>query len=461
MRVIGNFFHKRDDERGATAVIVTLSLIALLGLIVLTVDVGQLLFKRRSMVNASDAAALAAAQSCAGLDDADSPEAMADAFAIDNATRVISAVPNIVDLVGCDGPAFGHVTVEYATNQDLFFAGVLGFDGSATVKTQATAGWGPTGAANPLPIVVYTGQEQGNCDIQPGTPPGTSCYLWYDNDLFNNSAFGFLNLCTANDPCQQGWDVSAGANCPNVGSSLREDWIQGNWSGGPNDVSPPYTLVCRVSGLSTSNWSSLEGRELPAGHTFGVDDSADLIFPVNDCTNQVLTDGSRGCSTTLSPEKYAIVGFIVLHLVDVLDSASEWGGTSLKDCHLNNFNVAPGQVIPLSSLGPSGQCPTTTPSGVENFRINNLTSSPNWTYDDLNKTLRWTGPAGRVAVDFNWWLDGQCGRPPNDSSAICIKVSTVEVRFGGTEPCETCPDFGLRAVRLCDLAYGSCPQDPN
>ena len=72
------------DERGATAVIVALTLIALCGVIVLTVDVGQLLFKRRAMVNASDAAALSAAQTCAGLADSDSPEAMADAFAVDN-----------------------------------------------------------------------------------------------------------------------------------------------------------------------------------------------------------------------------------------------------------------------------------------------------------------------------------------------------------------------------------------
>ena len=37
------------DERGATAVIVALTLIALCGVIVLTVDVGQLLFKRRAI----------------------------------------------------------------------------------------------------------------------------------------------------------------------------------------------------------------------------------------------------------------------------------------------------------------------------------------------------------------------------------------------------------------------------
>jgi Flp pilus assembly protein TadG len=115
----------RRNEEGAVAVIVVLSLVALLGMIVLTVDVGQLLFKRRAMVNASDAAALAAAQTCAGLDDSDVPEVMADTFALDNVGNAITAAPNITELVGCDGPAFGHVTVEYGVNQDLFFAGVL------------------------------------------------------------------------------------------------------------------------------------------------------------------------------------------------------------------------------------------------------------------------------------------------------------------------------------------------
>jgi hypothetical protein len=448
---------RRDD--GATAVIVVLTLVALLGVIVLTVDVGQLLYKRRAMVNASDAAALAAAQSCAGLSDSDSPGAMANTFAANN---VSTAVGGIIDIAGCDGPPYGHVTVEYGVQQGLFFAGVLGFEGPAQVTTKATAGWGPTGRANPLPIVVYTGQEQGNCDIQEGTPPGTPCYMWYDNDLFNNSAFGFLNLCTANDPCQQGWGVGQTDNCPNVGASLRQDWIEGNWSGGPNEVVPPFSYVCRVSGVSETNWSTLEGREIPgipSGHVFGVEDDADLIFPVNDCTQQVLTDGTIGCSTTLSPEKYAIVGFIVLHLEDVLDSASEWGGSSMRSCSVR-LNLSPSQVVPLSSLGPSGQCPTSTPSGVENFMLGGQTSSPNWTYDDLNKSFTWTGPATpRVDVEFDWWMDGECGRPPNNSSAICLKVTTVEVRFGGQGICPGCADFGLRGVRLCDLPIGSCPED--
>jgi uncharacterized membrane protein len=55
----------RREETGATLIIVTLSLVAMLSVMVLAVDVGSILFIRRAMVNAADAAALAAAQSCA------------------------------------------------------------------------------------------------------------------------------------------------------------------------------------------------------------------------------------------------------------------------------------------------------------------------------------------------------------------------------------------------------------
>jgi hypothetical protein len=435
-----------DDERGATAVIVVLSLIALFGLIVLTVDVGQLLFQRRGMVNASDAAALAAAQSCAGLDDTDVPEAMADAFALNNVSNAVTGLPNITEMVGCDGPSYGHVSVEYAMNQELFFAGVLGFNGPASVRTAATAGWGPAGGANPLPIVVYTGNDQGNCQIEEGTPADVPCYLWYDNDLFENSAFGFLNLCTATDPCQHGWDVASNANCPNVGASLRDDWISGNWAGGPNDLNyPDPTYVCVVTGVSSANWQALDRRV-----------GSDLIFPIDDCPTNVDMNGNIvGCDQF--PNKYNIIGFITLHLDAVLDSAAEWGGVARTTCERRNLDVTPGLVVPLSSFS-GGQCPNgSTPTGVIDFRIDGQPSSPNWTYDDLNKRFTWTGPADRVDVSFDWWLDGECGQPPPNSSAVCIKVHTVKVRFGGTDPGEGA-DFGLRAIELCDLRIGSCPE---
>ena len=58
-----------------------LALIAIMGMLVLTIDVGGLLLKRRAMVNASDAAALAAAQSCADTGDSFTPESRADIYA--------------------------------------------------------------------------------------------------------------------------------------------------------------------------------------------------------------------------------------------------------------------------------------------------------------------------------------------------------------------------------------------
>jgi hypothetical protein len=469
--------HRRpgpNGERGATAVIVALSLIALLGLIVLTVDVGQLLFKRRAMVNASDAGALAAAQACAGVNDSDVPEAMSDVFASANASGVISGLPNIVEMVGCDGPSYGYVTVEYTTNQDLFFAGVLGADGPATVRTRATAGWGPAGAANPMPIVVYTGSDQGDCDIRGAddpdgpTPPGEQCYLWYDNDMFNQSAFGFLNLCTAEDAAarkcsQQGWDVGASDSCPNVGASERDDWINGDWDGQPNEVRwPDVTYVCRVSGLTTSNWGSLSARALAEHVAEG--DTADLIFPVNDCTKQVDSSGTAiGCNPTEAPDKYAIIGFIVLHLRAVLDSKAEWEGASgsCQAAPMNMNSSTPN--IDLDLLAPGLGCsPYDVISNVRlkaNGNPKCCTEGTHYTYDPDTHVVDWIGGTrDNVTLTWDYALGGPCGVPPGNDSAVCIQVETVEVRFGG-DFAGGGADFGLRAVRLCDNAYGSCPQD--
>ena len=441
------FRRTQDGERGATAVIVVISLVAMLGLVVLTVDVGQLLFKRRAMVNASDAAALAAAQSCAGLEDTDIPQTMANVFAQQN---VSAATGSITEMVGCDGPAFGHVTVQYGVDQGLFFGGVLGANGPARVATTATAGWGPAGAGNPIPIVVYEGSTQGGCDIREDTPADVQCYMWYDNDLFANSAFGFLNLCTAEDSCQQGWDVGRTDSCPNVGASLRNEWINGTWTGQPTETNfPATTYVCRVSGLSSSDWSGMEGR---------IGD--ELLFPVNDCMTEVDASGNDLlCNPNVAPDKYNIIGFIVLRLDAVYDSAAEWQGTPFTHCTRNNFNVDPGQTYPIATVNGGG-CPSpSTPTGVQDFRVNGQTSGANWAYDTVNKLFTWTGPAGRVQLDFDWWINGECGPPPGNSSAVCLKVTTVESRFRGTAVCESCKDFGARAVKLCDLTIGSCPRD--
>jgi hypothetical protein len=442
---------RKDGERGATAVIVVISLFAMLGLVVLTVDVGQLLFKRRAMVNASDAAALAAAQSCAGLGDTDDPTLVANVFAQHN---VSVATGGITEMVGCDGPARGHVTVEYGMDQSLFFAGILGANGPARVTTTATAGWGPTGGGNPVPIVVYEGLTQGGCNIveDPPLPVPTTCYLWYDNTLFGDSAFGFLNLCTENDPCVQGWDVEPGDSCAADRSDV-EQWVRGTWLGGPVRTNYPDgpTYVCRVSGLASDIWQNDLFPRI----------GQELMFPVNDCTTQVDKDGNVvGCDQI--PDKYNIVGFIVLKLTAILDDQADWGDPA-RQCQTASADMNPA--APSVDLDVAAANLGCTPYDyISNVQVNGTggccVEGTHYTYDPSTHVVDWIwtgGPQRNVRISWDYGTHGPCGPAPGNSSAVCLQVTTVSPRFRGNFPCPECKDFGPRAVQLCDLAIGSCP----
>jgi Flp pilus assembly protein TadG len=161
-------------------VIVALLLVGIIGMVVLVVDVGGLLWNRRAMVNASDAAALAAAKSCVLPPTLDprSAEQAADEWATDNATGAQTAGSNILQMFGCDASSTGYVTVQYGANQQLFFAGIFG-QGQGHVTTQATAIWGPPGGDTPMPIVIYQQSFQ-NCKFEQ-IDPNKTCYVWQDN----------------------------------------------------------------------------------------------------------------------------------------------------------------------------------------------------------------------------------------------------------------------------------------
>jgi len=97
----------RNDERGATLIIVAVTLVAIFAMLTLTVDVGGLLYKRRELVNGADAAALAAAQSCAGIgaDAFSTPEDAADHYAMANVNGLTSWQGGIIGPPGgCVAP---------------------------------------------------------------------------------------------------------------------------------------------------------------------------------------------------------------------------------------------------------------------------------------------------------------------------------------------------------------------
>lgn len=476
----------RDEERGAVAVIVALCMVAIFAMVVLTVDVGSLLLERRSMVNASDAAALAAAQSCAITTDSDVPEQVADTYATDNVPKVPAAgIANIVEMPGCDLGVSGHVTVRYSEQRDLFFAAVLPSGPTVgTITTGATAAWGPLGGGYAIPIVLDQGQLQGDCNIPipvGGEVPAT-CAFWYDDqDTMGNANWGFINLGA--------WNVAADASCPNSGTSDLKDWVV---NGYPDlrilNGTPPgseATYACIGNGHSDTTW-----RDTLAGSEGKV-----KLFPVNDCTQQVDQKGVIiGCNQ--KPNKYDIVGFSSLLINKVYkgnDPAAIGtpgaSGTCAKDFQPFDANgdVTMGQTINLDSFGLyTGQCFASAPDTIDpaSLVIRPLksslpayvqclpgqTSGCNYTYNAATRTVQWTGsptqPAGSkesdddLRISFGWQntgTKGACGTHTSDPNAICL----VTQWLGFTTAPGTVgsgPDFGVSGIKLCDptLAVG-CP----
>ena len=131
-------------EHGATAVLLSLLLVPILGFTAIAVDVGALYAERARLQVAADAAALAVAADCAkgacgdmqataqGMVDANLGDATA-------APPVLAANPN-------------RVTVSGRTPQEHWFAPVIGHD-STEVSATATVAWGgPSGGTAVLPL---------------------------------------------------------------------------------------------------------------------------------------------------------------------------------------------------------------------------------------------------------------------------------------------------------------------
>jgi Flp pilus assembly protein TadG len=475
-------WRRAREEEGVTAIIVALVLVALFGMLVLVVDVGGLLLKRRAMVNASDAAALAAAKSCIEADSY-TAEGAADTWAGQNAAGVQTGSTNITQISGClDDAPNGYVSVRYASDQQLFFAPVLGFGNSNPVRTAATAIWGPPGALNPMPIVVYANAFN-SCKLDQDPIPGVPCYVWEDNNNTQGpqSGFGFLDLRTDN-PANYGWDSVPGAACSDPGGAVT-NWINSYLVGEFPDLPlnyPGATYVCRASGNRQSAWTALERL---VGQI--------LYFPLNRC-DAVLPGGSYGqvdasgaeiaCGST--PHQYDIIGFVALRLSHIYSplEARGTGGTCSKDFQPFDVDgdIATGQTFTLNAFGSFNSCFTGTPDAIGDLKISpkkgldytmcaagQLTGC-DYRYDSSSRTVTWmrasTVTTGNQEADddlhvsFTWQNGGPCGIPPaGTNSGHCLVVDYVDLQVGGSRPGEGDPNSNIRAYKLCDPAIaGSC-----
>jgi Flp pilus assembly protein TadG len=499
-------FRLHHDEEGVTAIIVALCLIALFGMLVLVVDVGGLLYKRRELVSGSDAAALAAAKTCSvrTVDDPTDPQVQADTAAVANVNGLTGSNGGIVDNPWNCSTATrtprGYVTVQYSYQQQLFFAGIFGAS-NRTVTTAATAAWGPLGGGNAIPIVLESSQFQGQCDV-PNLDVGTKCSFWYNNGnaSIGDANWGFLNL--------DQWDVSTGTNCNSSGgASNRSDYILNNFGSDLVLAEPGPTYVCSSTGHASSNWQDLVDRMNGVGCKASPCPGPVILMPVNDCNKQIDKSGNIVPCGMGTPDKFAIIGFTTLELSNVykgndpaaygtpgtapqpgdcgnkgtaLGTAGQGdlslGGTQFGGWYLPDFadqfcgasRSADVITPPVTVTAPKG-----SPALVACTSVTSGTPAPSgcdYFYNPSTKILSWwnaTSKNSANAVKFDWTVNGTPGsagacpapgggpRPP-DANAVCL----VTTWLGYTDQNGTVgdgPDFGTQGHVLCDFTYNSCP----
>jgi Flp pilus assembly protein TadG len=263
----------RDDERGAVLVIVAISLLAVIGMLVLTFDLGRGVALKRNMVNAADAASLAAAREC-GLAHGEA-QAMnaADQLIADNNGSAVRSGWNLDSVPQCSGvPADGErqVTVTVSVPQEYFFAQIFGFT-SGTVTATATAEW-TLGETAPAPIKVDQ-MKVDQCETEgvPDPEGRIDCYFTFEKGPSPlNADWGWLNL-------PEGWPIQGTDTNPmtctsqkggskdlsgyiggmgGMGAPGNETQLPGLWD--PTGAGAPPTYVCSSTGHKATSVAAIQ-----------------------------------------------------------------------------------------------------------------------------------------------------------------------------------------------------------
>lgn len=219
----------RSSERGATIVITAISLAALLAVGALAVDLGNAWQTRRQVITASDAAALAAAQTYV------SGGTGCGAVAPDYVARNAPAA-TMVSCTATTGGT-GSVTVEVEQRASYILAPVFGIMSHA-VSSSTTVRWGSpvsVSGLRPFGLCMEGSNEVGDWYLDPTTDLDVTIPYGKDDNA---------DACNFGDDVPGNWgmvDFDGGANS----NTDTRDWVANGYDGPV--TAGPLTGDCTVS----------------------------------------------------------------------------------------------------------------------------------------------------------------------------------------------------------------------
>lgn len=142
--------NRRDSERGASAIIVAILMVALLGFAAIAIDVGRIYWERAQLQNGADSAAISVALDCSKGKCAEgetTAPGLADGNANDTRTKIESITYPIPGTVRV---TTGALSTDGDEGLGMTFANVFGIS-EVSVPATAEASWGPPKITSSFP----------------------------------------------------------------------------------------------------------------------------------------------------------------------------------------------------------------------------------------------------------------------------------------------------------------------
>jgi hypothetical protein len=328
MRALIDRREQLRSDRGAIAITVALSLVALLGAAAIAVDLGYVWSQRRNMVTATDAAALAAARDYA-FDGVGCPATATDYLDRNHASA------QLVDCTADGSSQFGFVTVNALTDVEYFFARVFGHTDGA-VESSTSVKWG-------VPYAVTGLRPFGLCGALPDgeTPTGWLAELF--DWIADPTSPQVIRIpygkddnpeaCNGDDDVPGNWgmiDFDGGANSNND----TKDWVEFGYDGLVN----AGTIG---ENCTTEAWACYEGDTGAFSNSLGSE--LDSLIPDEEFAIP-LFDFVEGNGANA---QFHLIAFAKVKLVDYKANGS-------ADSRWLEFEFRPGLI--------TGECCVETPS---------------------------------------------------------------------------------------------------